>query len=87
MLLQGNDVLRLGSFLSIGYIELNFLAVGQSFEAIALDRAEVYEYIWAVFTLDKAESFRFVKPFNGSGCLRHSVYLYTYRAMSRRFFE
>jgi hypothetical protein len=35
--------------------------------------------IGAVFTLDKAESLGFIKPFNSASCCRHSSYLYCLR--------
>ena len=38
-------------------------------EAVALDRAEVREYVRAGFLRDEAKALGFVKPFNGScGC-------------------
>jgi len=75
--LQWNHILRLWAFLAISDVELNLLTIGQSFEAIALDGAEMNEHIGAIFTLDKAESLGFVKPFNSTFCLRHNVYLYS----------
>jgi hypothetical protein len=77
--LKWNYVFCLRAFLAIRYVEFNLLAVGQSFEAIALDGAEMNEYIRAIFSLDKAESLGFVKPFNSTCCLRHNVYLYCLR--------
>ncbi len=77
--LQWNYILCLGAFLAIRHVEFNFLAVGQRFESFALDGAEMNEHIGAIFTLDKAESFGFVKPFNSTCCLRHNVYLYSER--------
>jgi hypothetical protein len=70
-------VLCLRAFLAIRHVEFNLLAIGQSFEAFALDRAEMHEHIGTIFTLDKPESFRLVKPFNSTCCLRHNVYLYS----------
>jgi hypothetical protein len=84
--LDRNYVLSLGTFLAIRYVELNFLAIGQSLEAIALDGAEMNEHIGAICTLDKAETLGFVKPFNCTCCLRHNVYLYSSGAMSRHLF-
>ena len=84
--LDRNYVLSLGTFLAIRHVELNFLAIGQSLEAIALDGAEMNEHIGAIFTLDKAETLGFVKPFNRTSCLRHNVYLYRSGAMSRHLF-
>jgi hypothetical protein len=75
--LDGDYILCLRAFLAIRDVEFNLLTIGQSFEAIALNRAEVNEYIGAIFTLDKTKSLRFVKPFNSTSCLRHNVYLYS----------
>lgn len=75
-ILDRDYILCLGAFLAIRHIEFNLLAIGQGFEAIALNRAEVNEHIGAIFSLDKAESLRFVKPFNSTSCLRHNIYLY-----------
>jgi len=70
------DVLCLWAFLTVGDGELHFLAISEGFEAIALDCAEVYEHVGAVFALDKAESLGLVKPLNGAGFCRHMCYLY-----------
>lgn len=77
MILDRDYIFCLGAFLAIRYVEFNLLAIGQSFEAIALDGTEMNEHIGAIFTLDKAEPFGFVKPFNRTCCLRHTVYLYS----------
>lgn len=77
LVLDRDYIFCLGAFLAIRYVEFNLLAIGQSFEAIALDGTEMNEHIGAIFTLDKAESFGFVKPFNRTCCLRHTVYLYS----------
>ncbi len=73
--LQWNYVLSLRAFLAIRHVEFNFLAISQCFESFALDGAEMNEHIGAIFTLDKAESLGFVKPFNSTCCLRHNLYL------------
>ncbi|BAK11549.1 cold shock-like protein CspC [Pantoea ananatis AJ13355] len=45
--------------------ELNVLAFGQRFEAVALNSREVYEYIFATVSWsDKTEAFRLVEPLN-----------------------
>jgi len=44
--------------------ELNGLAFVQSFESVALDCGEMYEYVFAAFYLNKAIAFLCVKPFN-----------------------
>lgn len=59
--------------------ELNFLAVRQSLEAVALDGAEVNKNIRTIFSLDKAKAFGLVKPFYCAGCCRHTYYLYSLR--------
>lgn len=70
------DVLCLRAFLTVGDGELHFLAISEGLEAIALDCAEVYEHVGAVFALDEAESLGLVKPLNGAGFCRHMCYLY-----------
>ena len=71
--LQGNDVLGLWAFLTVGYGELDFLAFSQSFEARTLDSAEVRKYVWAIFLLDKAKTFGFVEPLYSAGYgVRHN---------------
>lgn len=82
--LEWDYVLGLGAFLAVRHVEFNLLAIGQGFESICFNGTEMHKYVRAVFTLDKAESFRLVKPFNGTVCLRHRVYLYCCSAMSRR---
>ena len=77
--LDWSYVFSLGTFLAISDVELNLLAISQSFEAVALNRAEMYEHIGAIFTLDKAKSFGFVEPLYCTICLRHTVYLYSER--------
>ena len=73
---EGNNVLRLGAFLAIRYGEFYLLAIGESFEAIAFDRAEMDKNIGSVFTLDKAEALGLVKPLNSACGCRHKSYLY-----------
>ena len=75
-MLERNNVLRLGAFLAISNGELDLLAVGKRFKAVALNRAEVNEHIGAIFALNKAETLGFVKPFNSTSCCRHTFYLY-----------
>ena len=80
--LNGDYVVRLWAFLSIGNAEFYFLAFGQCFESIALDSTEMDENIRAIFPLDKAEALAFVKPFNCAGYSRHMYYLYFFGARS-----
>ena len=84
--LERDYILRLGAFLAVRHSEFDLLAVGKGFEAIALDGAEMNEDIGAIFTLDKAESLGFVKPFNSTSCCRHMFTCIASGAMSRRLF-
>jgi hypothetical protein len=68
------NVLGLGAFLPLNHIEFDLLAFDQSLEAGTLDRAEVREYVGAVFLSDEAETFSFVEPFYGASC--HDSVLY-----------
>jgi len=45
-------------------IELNFLAFFQCFEAFALDRGEMNEYVVSTIDLNESVAFFCVKPFN-----------------------
>ena len=65
--LQRNNILRLGAFLAVGDVELDFLSIGQGAESIALDGAEVNEHIGPIFALNETEALALVKPFNGAG--------------------
>lgn len=47
--LKRDYVFRLGTFLSLGDSEFNFLAFGKSFEPIPSDCTEVHEYIRSGF--------------------------------------
>jgi hypothetical protein len=66
-LLLGDNVLRLGSFLTLGYFHGNFLSFFEGFESFHLDCTVVYENILSTFTLDKTKSLVIIEPFNGSG--------------------
>lgn len=70
--LQGNNVLRLRTFLALGNGELNLLAFCQSFETAALNSAVVNKNVRAAFTSDKAKAFCFVEEFNSTGSSRHT---------------
>lgn len=68
---DGNDVLCLGTFLSGSDRKLDLLTVGEGFEAVALDRAEVNEYVRTVFLFDESVAFGLVEPFYGASNLCH----------------
>jgi hypothetical protein len=74
--LNGYYVIRLWTFLAVGYAEFYFLAFGQSFESVTLDSTEMDKNVRAIFALDKAEALALVKPFNCAGDSRHMYYLY-----------
>jgi hypothetical protein len=59
-----HDVLGLGSFLTLDYLELDFLVFGQGPETVALDGAVMHEDIRPVVPGDKTESFGVIEPFN-----------------------
>ena len=59
-------VLRLEAFLALGHREFNTLALFQITEAIATDRAEVDEYIFAAIAGDESETLSAIEPFYGS---------------------
>jgi len=53
----------LWSTVAFNYVEFYALTFVQSFETVALDCGEMYEYIVAAFNFDEAETFFSVKPF------------------------
>ena len=61
-----DDVLGLRTFLAVCDRELDLLAVGQGFEAITLNCAEVDKNVRPIFLRDKAVPFGFVKPLHGA---------------------
>ena len=61
-----DDVLGLRTFLAVCDRELDLLAVGQGFEAITLNCAEVDKNVRPIFLSDKAVPFGFVKPLHGA---------------------
>ena len=61
--LQLYNVLSLWSAIALYHVEFNALAFVQGFEAVACDRAEMYEYVVSAFNFDKTETFFCVKPF------------------------
>ena len=77
--LERDYILCLRTFLAISDSELDFLAIGQGFEAVALDGAKMDKDIRAILALNKAETLGLVKPFNCACCCRHILYLYYLR--------
>ncbi len=62
---RGN-VLGLGAFLALDHGKFYALALFQIAEAIATDRTEVHEHIFAAIAGDESEAFSAIEPFNGS---------------------
>src|SRR5215471_6565682 len=63
------DVAGLGALLPLGRLELDARALGERLEALAVDRAEVYEDVLAAFVRgDEPVSLRVVEPLHDSGC-------------------
>jgi len=60
------DVFGLRAFLSICDREFDLLSIGQGFETITLNSAEVNEYIWTIFLCNKTVALGFVKPLHGA---------------------
>ena len=60
--LEWSDVFRLRAFLPLGHFHGYFLAFLKRASPRAIDGAEMYEYIFAAFLLDKAETLLVVKP-------------------------
>jgi len=75
--LQFYNVLSLWSTVAFNDVELNALAFVQRLEAIALDRAEVNEYIVSAFNFDETKALLSIKPFNSS-CLHGGILLDLY---------
>ena len=49
-------IFRLWTFLAVSNGEFNFLAIGQCFESIAFDSAEMYEDVGAAFLFNKPKA-------------------------------
>lgn len=62
--LQFDYVSCLWSAVSVGDFEFYFLTFVKSFESVALDCREVYEYVFAAFYGKETITFFCVKPFN-----------------------
>jgi hypothetical protein len=75
--LQSGNVSSRWAFSAVGDFKLYTLTFSQSFEAVALDSREVYEYIFAaIFWSNETESFGLIKPLNVTFDLGHLYYLY-----------
>jgi len=64
--LQFYNFFCLRTAVSLYNFKLHLLTFVQRFEAVALDCAEVYEYIFSAFNFDETEAFLSVEPFNCS---------------------
>ena len=64
--LNNSYILGLEAFLALGHREFNTLALFQIAEALARDRAEVYEHIFAAIAGDESETLSAIEPFYGS---------------------
>ena len=56
----------LQAFLALHDGKADLLTFLETFEALALDGAEMYEYIFPILAADKAEALRIVEPFDGT---------------------
>jgi hypothetical protein len=61
-----NDVFGLRALLTVSDGEFYFLSIGEGFEAIALNSAEVYEDIRPILLRYEAIAFCLVKPLHGT---------------------
>src|SRR5918993_5330375 len=77
--MQAGETLRLRHFFSLrslwalGYLKLNFLALFEGLEAVALDSAIVNENVRRAWLLDKTITLRIVKPLDLTGYSRHTT--------------
>ena len=70
---QSDHCIRLGTFLTLDNVELNFVALFQRFVAVQLDCRVVDEYIRPVFTSDESVAFGVVKPLDLTFVLSHRL--------------
>ena len=68
-----NDVLRLQTFRSLLHFELDLLSLIQRFVTIALNGGEMDEYVLARLALNKAKTFRSVKPLHYTLLFAHGI--------------
>ena len=61
-----NDVFCLRALLTVSDGEFHFLSIGEGFEAIALNSAEVYKDIRPILLCYEAIAFCLVKPLHGT---------------------
>jgi hypothetical protein len=74
-ILEADYCIRLRTFLTLDDIELNFIALFQSFVPVQLDRGVMDEYIWPVFTPDESIALGVVKPLDLPFVLSHRLLL------------
>lgn len=65
-LVNGANFFSLEAFLAFDNGEFNFLTVAQRTVTVALNGAEVYEYIFTGLTLNKTKTFSVVKPLDSA---------------------
>ncbi len=68
-----NDVLRLQSFWPLLDFELDLLSFIQRFVTIGLNGGKMDEYILARLALNKAKTFRSVKPLHDTLLFAHGI--------------
>ena len=71
--LQFYDILSLLSSVALDHVKFHLLTFIERFETITDDRAEMHEYVFAAFNLDKTKAFFCVKPFHCSCLRKYSV--------------
>ena len=68
-----NDVLRLQTFRSLFDFELDLLSIIQRLVTVALNGGKMDEYILARLALNKAKTFRSVKPLHYTLLFAHGI--------------
>src|SRR6185437_13843264 len=66
-----HNLIRLGPFLTLDDVELDFVTLFQALVAVHLNSAVVDKYIGSVVASDKPVPFRIVKPFDFAFVLSH----------------
>src|SRR5271167_245578 len=64
--LDASDVFGLESLRTLHHVELDSLTLVEALVALALDRREVYEYIFPGLALDKSKALCCIKPLYGT---------------------